>query len=389
MQVGYTAATLIVLVGFGLGEPDRAAAAAPYRLGAIFSITGPESALGDPEARTARMVIEEVNAAGGVHGRRVQLILVDDQGIPEKAAAAARGLVERDGVSAILGPSLSGSSLAVRDYTEEVRVPVISCAAAGAIVEPVARSHWTFKTAPDNRLVAERLAQHLRQAGLTRVGLLAADDAFGRDGAGNFRSAAEAAGLTIRYDATYALRGALEPVVLPEGAIQDLTAAALNSLVVWGTTYDSAAVARAVRGAGVPGALFFSHGVASREFLALAGEAVQGTAFPAGKALVADQLPPGDPQQPVIVEYLEEYRLRYGQEPNTFGGHAFDAVSLAIRALREAGPGREAIREFLEGIDGYAGVSGVFRYSADDHAGLGPDSLVMVRIRGNAWVLEP
>ena len=139
----------------------------------------------------------------------------------------------------------------------------------------------------------------------------------------------------------------------------------------------------------MPVALYFSHGVGSRGFLDLAEGAAEGAAFPAGKVLVPNQIPAGDPQRAPVVSYAERYRNRFQQEPNTFGGHASDALSLVIRALREAGPGRREIREFLEAVDEYPGVSGVFRYSRSDHAGLGSESLVMVRIRGDAWVLEP
>src|SRR5512139_1656388 len=133
----------VVLVGL-LGLGQIAAAGEPIKIGAIFSVTGPASFLGEPERNTAKMLEEDLNRAGGLLGRPVEVVVYDDESDATKAVTAADRLLKRDRVVAVVGPSTSGSTLAIVPKVEEAKIPLISCAAAKKIVEPIKR--WVFKT---------------------------------------------------------------------------------------------------------------------------------------------------------------------------------------------------------------------------------------------------
>src|ERR1039458_9171153 len=88
-------------------------AAQPIKIGALFAITGPASFLGEPERNTAQMVVDEINKAGGIKGRMLELVVYDTQGDATKAVQAATRLIKEDKVAAIIGPSTTGDSMAI------------------------------------------------------------------------------------------------------------------------------------------------------------------------------------------------------------------------------------------------------------------------------------
>ena len=145
-------------------SPAPAAAQDAYRVGAIFSITGPGSSLGVPERDTAQMLETEINARGGVKGpdgkmHPLKIVIYDDASDETKAVLAAKKLIDEDKVTVIVGPTLSGTSLAILDTIQKAEVPLISCAAAAKIVEPAAERKWVFKTAQSDHLIVTALAE--------------------------------------------------------------------------------------------------------------------------------------------------------------------------------------------------------------------------------------
>jgi len=116
----------------------------PIKIGAIFAVTGGASFLGAPEAKTVEMMVEEINSNGGLLGREVECIIKDSAASPEKAISFAKQLIEEEQVVAILGPSTSGETMQIKELCQKAGTPLLSCAAAEAIVDPVAP--YVFKT---------------------------------------------------------------------------------------------------------------------------------------------------------------------------------------------------------------------------------------------------
>jgi branched-chain amino acid transport system substrate-binding protein len=134
--------------------------------------------------------------------------------------------------------------------------------------------------------------------------------------------------------------------------------------------------------------LYQSHGVASKEFIKLAGDAAEGVRLPAAALLVAETLPETDPQKKVVVGYKRDYEAKFKSEVSTFGGHAYDGLMLAVEAVKKAGSTDKAkVRDALEGIRGYMGTAGVVNMSPTDHMGLDLTAFRMLEVRKGDWAL--
>jgi branched-chain amino acid transport system substrate-binding protein len=360
--------------------PFHAQAGEPIRLGAIFSVTGPASFLGEPERNTAKMLEEEINKAGGLLGRKLEIVVYDDESDTTKAVTAVDRLIKRDRVVAVIGPSTSGSTLAIMPKIEEAQIPLVSCAAAKKIVEPVQK--WVFKTPQSDFLAVKRIFQHAKQNGLTKIAALTVSDAFGAAGREELKALAGPMGVTLVADEVYGPKDTDMTAQLTRIKGTDAQA-----IVTWGTNPGPAVVARNRTQLGIRLPLYMSHGVASKKFIELAGpENAEGILLPAGRLIVADQVAKDHPQKAVLTSYIRDYESKFRQPISTFGGHAWDAVMLVAQAIRSAKSAEPpAIRRALEGIPRFYGTAGEFNFSPEDHNGLTEDAFVMVRITKGDW----
>src|SRR5512137_1532293 len=143
---------------------------APIKIGALFAVTGPASFLGAPEEKTVQMLVEKINSTGGVNGRKLQLVIKDTAGSPEKAMSFAKQLIEEDKVLAIIGPSTSGETMKIKDLCEENKVPLVSCAAAETIVVPVAK--YVFKVPQKDSQAVTWIYRTMKDKGITNIAIL-------------------------------------------------------------------------------------------------------------------------------------------------------------------------------------------------------------------------
>jgi branched-chain amino acid transport system substrate-binding protein len=370
---------LLALTGFPIFAP-AARAAEPIRIGMIASATGPASFLGEPQRNTAKMLEEDLNKAGGLLGRKVEIIVYDDETDATKAVTAVDRLLKRDRVVAIVCPSTSGNTLAIIPKMEEAKVPLVSCAAARRIVEPV--HPWIFKVAPSDILAARKIFTQIKAQGLGRAAMLTASDAYGAGGREDMKELAAQMGITLVADEVYGPKDTDMTAQLTKIKSTDAQA-----LIVWGTNPGPAVITRNRVQLGMKTPLYMSSGVASKKFIELAGpENAEGILLPAGRLIVEEQIPATNPQKKVLASYVKEYEGRFKQPVSTFGGHAYDAIMLVAQAIKDAkGAEPAAIRDALEKVRGFWGTAGEFNFSPTDHAGLTEDAFVMVRITNGDW----
>jgi branched-chain amino acid transport system substrate-binding protein len=369
------AASLALLAG-----PAAPGGAAPIKIGALLSVTGPASFLGAPEARTLEMAVAELNAKGGAGGRRIELVVRDTAGSPEKALSFAKQLIDEEQVFAIIGPATSGETMAVKPLADEARTLLLSCAAAEQIVNPVGR--WVFKTAQKDRDAIVKVFDQMKRMGLVRVGVLSSNTGFGKAGKEQIERLAPEHGLTVVVSEVY------------DKAATDLTAevtkvkaAGVQALLNWSIEPAQSIVLKNARqiGLGVP--IFQSHGFGNIQYVKAAGAAADGVIFPGSRLLVAEALPDSDPQKAVLLAYKRAYEARWQEDASAFGGYAHDALALLARAIASAGPDPEKVRAALEGTRGFVGVSGTFNLSPTDHNGLGADAFAMLTVKDGKFAL--
>ena len=176
-------------------------AADTIRIGAILSVTGPASNLGAPEARTLEMLVHDINAKGGIDGRNIELLVKDSGGSPEKAISFAKQLIEEEKVFAIIGPSTSGETMAIKNIAEEGKTILLSCAAAEVIVNPLA--HYVFKVAPKDSYAVTRIFQQMKKMNISTIGVLSSNTGFGKAGKEQLEKLAPAHGIQIAISEVY------------------------------------------------------------------------------------------------------------------------------------------------------------------------------------------
>lgn len=353
----------------------------PIKLGGIFAITGPASSLGEPERDTAVMLQEQINAEGGIDGRPLEIIIRDTKGDETEGLTVTRELIDREGVVAIVGPSTSGVSLGIIDTIEQSEIPKMSCAAARRITDPVKK--WVFSTPQSDQDAVARIYDYLDGQGVTKVAAITASSGFGIAGLEQLELQAEGAGLEIVAKEEFA---DTDTDMTPQ--LTRIKGSDAEVVICWGIGPAPALIARNMRQLDIQIPLVMSHGVANRRFIEGAGDAAEGIVLPAGKLLVADQLPDDDPQKELLVQYASDFEAKFGRPADTFGGHAWDGIMLIVNAIRETGSAEPAdIRDGIENTRDFVGIGGVFNYGPDRHYGLSPDAFVMIEIKDGDWSL--
>lgn len=355
-------------------------ASGTIKIGGLFSVTGPPAFLGEPERNTAKMVVDSINRAGGIKGQKLELVVYDTAGDATKAVQMATKLIKDDHVVAIIGPSTTGESMAVIPVAEKEKVPLISCAAGSKITDPVKR--YVFKTAQNDGLAVAKIYEYLQKQKQNRVALLTVSDGFGASGREQLKALAAKYGMQVVVDDTY---GPKDTDMTSQ--LTKIRASQAQVLIVWGTNPGPAVIAKNAKQLGLKLPLFMSHGVSSKKFIELAGNAAEGVKLPSGKVIVSDVLPKSDPQKGSLLAYVKDYQNHYKVEGDHFGGHAWDAVMLLKTAIEKGGVTPEGIRNALENTKDFHGIGGTFNFSGHDHAGLTKDAFIMVDIKNKDWVI--
>ncbi|MFZ5425627.1 MAG: ABC transporter substrate-binding protein [Thermodesulfobacteriota bacterium] len=370
---------LLAVIAFAALWAGQALAAEPIKIGAVVSVTGPASFLGEPEKNTLEMVKEELNAKGGIMGRPVELILYDDESDVNKAVLAAEKLLKKDHAVAVIGATTSGSTLAIMNKFPAAGVPLVSMSAAEKIVNPV--NPWVFKVAPSDRHAVGRILKDAKARGFKKIAILTVSDGFGQAGREVLKQLVPAGGFELVADEVYGPKDTDMTAQLTK--IKDIGP---DAIICWGTNPGPAVVARNRAQLGIKTPLYMSHGVASKKFIELAGDAAEGIMLPAGHLIVAEQLPDSDPRKALLTGYAKDYREKFKGDVSTFGGHGWDGLKLVAKAIEtEKSAKPDAIRAGIEKAKAFPGIGGMFTFTPEDHNGLTEDAFEMVVIQGGDW----
>jgi len=379
---------LLLLAGSCLGAlsslstGSAADAVPPIKIGAIFAVTGPASFLGAPESKTAKMLVDQINASGGALGRKLELIVKDSGGSPEKAVSFAKQLIEEDKVLAIIGPSTSGETLQIKNLCEENQMILVSCAAADAIVNPLAK--YVFKTPQKDSQAATWIYRTMKEQGISKIAILTSNDGFGASGKKQLEELAKAAGIEILADEVYDKQA----TDLTDVLTKVKATPGVQAVVNWSIVPAQSIVAKNMKQLGMSIPLFQSHGFGNRKYVEQAGVAAEGILFPAGRLLVVEELPDNHPQKQVLAGYKKDYEAAYKEDVSTFGGHAYDAILIVTEAIKKAGTtDRAQVRDAIENLHGLVGTAGIYNFSATDHTGLDLNAFEMLTVKDGKFTI--
>lgn len=354
-------------------------AAEPYKIGAVFAVSGPAALLGEPERNTVLMLTEQINAAGGINGHPIELIIEDNEGDEAKAVMKVKKLIN-DKVAAIIGPTRSGDTMAVIPIVEKAQIPLVSCAAAEDIVKPVKK--WVFKTPQSDADAVRRIYEKMKEMKLAKASIMSGTTGFGTAGREQLKKLAYEYGITIVADETYGPKDTDMTAQLTKIKGTDAQA-----IINWEIIPAQTTVMKNKKQLGMTMPLFQSHGFGNIKYARDAGDAAEGVLFPCGLLFAADTLPDAHPQKALLARYKKDYEEKFKTDVSAFGGYAWDALMLVTEAMKAVGPDSAKIRDYIEGKKNFVGISGVFNYSPEDHCGLDKNSFAMLTIRDGKIVV--
>ena len=376
----------VVLAGL-LMLAAPALAGETIKIGAFFDLSGRAAFIGTPTKLVAEMIVDKLNAEGGIGGKKLELIVADTESDPAKAATIVNKFIYKDKVTAIIGPTLTDEGMNVKKIVHAGKTPIVMTVGGDPVIMggKFGPYDWVFKSPQRSKTAVERLFMYLKDKGLTKIALLSADDGFGKDGMRWMEELGPQYGIELVIKESFGARDTDMTAQLTKAKN-----AAPLALVVWTTGPAGSIVAKNRAQLGIDLPLFQCHGLPDPKYIELAGAASEGDRMPATKLMVAAELPDSDPQKPVIQDFIKLYTDKgYDKQfpINTHSGYAWDAIMLVASAIEKAGTEPEALRAAIEGTTGYVGVSGTYNLTTEDHNGLNADSMVMVQVKGGKFIM--
>jgi len=365
-----------------LGMVSPLLAAQPVKIGVLVGLSGPEGHIGEPSKAVAMMAADAINAGGGIQGRPIALVFADTQSNPGKAALEAKRLIEREKVVAIAGPTGTGSAMAVLKIIQDAQTPTVGFVGGTPPVEPVRQ--FMFKSPQKTVTAVERTYAYLKDKGIKKIAIITASDNFGQEGKASLEKLAGNFGIEIVGAQVFDTTDSDVSVQLTK-----IKQTGPQAVVCWTIGGIGAIVTKNFRQLGMSMPLLHCHGQADPKYLELAGAAAEGTIMPTVKLMVLDQIAKNDPQFPVLAKFKNDYEnVKKIGKTGAHSGYAWDAMQLLALGLKKSGgQGGLTLAKAIEGVRGYIGVSGIYTMSAQDHCGLGVDSMVMVQVKNGKWTL--
>lgn len=368
----------------GCGKEDSGSKE-PYKIGVVLSESGNNESLGKAEKAAIQLFVDQVNAAGGINGHQLEVIIKDDASDPSIALEKTNELVA-DGVLAVVGSSGTGPTLKMRDVTAKAQIPQVAMAAGNSVTE--GDHTWIFRTPPTDAMAAERALTYIRDVlKKSNIAILYDSNSFGTDGNTVLNNLAPKYNVTVVASESYNSNDTEDQM---DTHLTNIQSSNPEVLVCWGTGKAPAMAAKRMQAKGMAIPYMGSHGIANQAFIDAAGEAANGVVLPAGKMLVWEEaLEPGSEQYELVKTFSGDYKNKTGNNPSTFAGHGWDAMLILQAALKKAGDSVDAasLRDSIEGIRGLVGTAGTFNYSPENHNGLVPQDLTIVKIENGKFTM--
>ena len=364
----------------------------PYTIGMVTDLTGRMSDMGIANKRGMEIAVEAVNAAGGVNGRQLKVVLYDGESDPAKSVIHTKKIIDVDKAIITTSYNLSGSTMASIQTAEAGKTVLLSASASERIWIPTKK--WIFNVVPRQwEASIPMLIEVLQQKGAKKIAYIYIDSTYGQTGKETFDRAVKEMKFTPAIIDKYA-PGTTD--VAPQ--ITHIKAAGADGILITGNLADTVMVIKNAKDMGFTGPIVSDYAIVGPEFINLGGKYVEGIVTTSLKALVAPELPANDPQKKVAMALYSEYIKRHGSF-SLYAGHMWDEIYLIVEALKKVDPKldptkeadlvtiRAQLRDNLEQIKGFVGQNGIFNYSPDNHNGLPPRCYVPVVVEGGKWRL--
>ncbi|MER2534463.1 MAG: ABC transporter substrate-binding protein [Rhizobiaceae bacterium] len=353
-----------------LAASFQAAAQEPFKIGAVFNISGPFAALGTEQSRGAEMAVAEINRVGGVDGRQLELLLEDDQSKPDIGVPRATKLINQDKVSALVSAYIN-SILAFAKIAEKAKVPVFAISNSAGLTQT--GNDYIFRASIGDPIVLKEMLQLLRNSGKTKIAVLYQGDAYGGGAFSLIKG--DLTGLDLVAAESFPVQASLD--LTPQ--LTRIRSKSPDAIILWCAPSQAITALKNAQQLEINTPIFGSVAIASQNVVTGAGSAADGVVVP-------DVLDRQNPS-PALAAFLEKYKERYGAYPSTpYSVYAWDAIQVVAAALKDSGGKSEIVKQNAEKLQDVEGLTGRFRYSPENREGLSAKSIRWVTVKDGKFV---
>jgi branched-chain amino acid transport system substrate-binding protein len=357
------------------------------KVGLVGALSGGSAKSGEGITRGLTIAIDEINAAGGLLGRRVELVRRDDESNPSKGQVAARELIDQEKVAALFGGIDSPVALAIVPIANQAKVPFVSVwAAATPITRNGAKPNYVFRVSAVDALVDKALANYaIKTFQAKKLGLVLINNPWGESNDKGLHAAAKEDGIEIAGVEKFE-DGDVDMVA----QLTRLKAAGSDALILVGNAAPGAQVMKSLQRTGWSVPVVSHWGISGGRFPELAGSGAQKVEFIQTYSFFGKQGPVGEK---VLAELAAKYPDIKGPAdvvPPVGVANAYDAMHLVALAItRSGGTDGDKMREAFESLERYEGLIKTYDhpFSAENHDALNEHDYIMVHFVGTQ--IEP
>ncbi|SDH03211.1 ABC transporter substrate-binding protein [Nonomuraea jiangxiensis] len=368
---------LLVLAVAACGGDAGGGAQSAIKVGLIVSLTGNYTPLGSEDKKAVELAVEQVNAQGGLLGRKVELVTRDDKTAPDQGIVTYNQI--KGEIDALIGPVFSNSALAIEPLAQRDKMPYLSLAPAQEQVEPI--KSYIFVTPALSSMYAERYLQYIQAEGIKTIAVAwDSKSAYSVSGHESMVELAPKYGVKIAVDERYETTTSdFSPV------FQHVRDSEAEALVFWGSGAPGVTAAKQYVASGLKTPLFLTASQASKLWLEPMGADAEGMTVQSAIGVIGEHLPAGKQKQ-VIDQMAGPYQQKHGYPPPQFAQDGYSASLLLFEAIRKAGgTDKVKIQQALETMD-LVTPNGRFRYSPTDHSGLSPEYISVNTVQNGRFV---
>jgi branched-chain amino acid transport system substrate-binding protein len=362
----------------GAGGTSTGDNQSPIKVGQIVSLTGNYTPLGTENQKSVALAVEQVNASGGVLGRKIELIVRDDKSQPDQSVLAFNDIKGSD-VTAIIGSPFSNSALATIPLVDREKIPYLSLTPADEQVTPVHPN--VFVIPATSATYGERILEYFKGTGVSKIAV--AYDSKSSYAVAGFKGMQAKAG---EYGVTLVGSPEFQTTTTEfSSVLAPVKSSGAQALVVWATGAPSVAIAKQYATAGLNIPLVVTGAQASNLWLQPVGPAAEGVVVACTIGVVGSSLPDGALKKSVE-EFTGPFQTKYGNPPPQFAYDGYSAVKLLVAALAKAkSADRQKVQQALEGLT-LTTPNGRYAYSSTNHAGLTRDYIAISTVKSGAFV---
>jgi len=361
-----------------------ASSSAPINVGMIAPLTGAFSPLGEGDEQGAELAVSQLNAAGGIDGRKVNLIIKDDKTNPTQSVIDFQALQGQD-VVAVLGSSVSDSAQATAPKAEQAQIPYISLSPVDQTVNPV--EPYVFLVPAITTTYATRIMQWFKSQGITKIAVgYDNTDIYTTNGYHSTVSEAPSYGVKVVDTETFQTT-----TTDFSTTVSHVASSGAQAFLVWATGPAPVILTKTFAGAGLAAKmkLVMTPSDATTLYTQPAGSSANGVVMAAGYGVMASSLP-SSAIKTEINQLATPFAAKYGGQPSEFAADGYSGAELLFAALKKAAPSlsNTGIQSALNNLS-LLTPDGEYNYTPANHSGLTPDDVAMVVVQNGAFEPTP